>query len=107
MLAITVPATLFSAISLAKLGPLKTPILLVFVPIFIDIISVMDLKGFNLIPLVHEIMHALLSTMGVILCTIFSKIILGVAINTISEPLTTSSKFSEASMLGDSCNSGW
>ena len=57
-LAITVPATLLSAISLAKLGPLKTPTLLILISIFSEMISDMDLKGFNSIPFVHEITDA-------------------------------------------------
>ena len=51
----TVPATLFSAISLAKFGPLKTPTLLYLNLYSLEIMSDIDLKGSNLIPFVHEI----------------------------------------------------
>ena len=52
LLAITVPATLFSAISFARLGPLKTPTVLFILD---KITSESGLKGLSRMPLVHEI----------------------------------------------------
>ena len=74
---------------------------------FMEIISDMDLNGFNLIPLVQEIICEPSSIIGLIRSIIVSKITLGVAINTNDELFITSSNFSEASIFGDNCNSGW
>ena len=97
----TVPVTFASAISLARFGPLRTPTLFLEDGIFILIISDIDLKGSHLIPLVQDITWAPSSTNGEILLTIFSNIILGVAINMIFDFLMTDFKFSEASILDD------
>ena len=48
----TVPATLLSAISFAKFGPLSTPMSL---EIWLEITSDNKRKGFERIPFVHEI----------------------------------------------------
>ena len=79
-LATTVPAILLSAISLAKFGPLKTPILVFLIDKLSLIISVIVLNGLCLMPLVQEITLIPLSINGAILLTIVSKIMLGVAI---------------------------
>ena len=58
-------------------------------------------------PFVHEIIEESGSINSDILSTIFSKIILGVAIKIISAFSRTSFKLSEATIFSDSFNSGW
>ena len=103
MLAITVPAIFLSAISFAKFGPLKTPILLLN---FLDKTSDSVLNGSSRIPFVQEIMITLLSRCKLILFIICSKIRLGVATKIIDDPLITSSRLSEASIFLESFSSG-
>ena len=102
-LAITVPAILLSAISFAKLGPLRTPIGFLQ---SLEITSDKSLNGFSRIPLVHEIKNVLSSMQFDKRFTICSKIMLGVAIKTIETFLTTSDKSSDAKIFSESFNSG-
>ena len=106
MLAITVPAILLSAISLAKLGPLSTPTFTFLKERLSSIILLIVLKGLCLIPLVHEITAILESINGAILFTIVSNIKLGVAIKINLALETTSLRSSDAVILFESWSSG-
>ena len=105
--AMTVPATFISAISLAKLGPLKTPTLFVLLKQRCSLIrSVIVLKGSFFIPLVQEMICTSSVSNGLILITIVSNIELGVAIKIIFAFFTTSSRRSDAFIFSDNLNSG-
>ena len=102
----TVPATFSSAISLAKLGPLKTPTLILELLKCFSIASDIVMKGFSLMPFVHEIIILLSIEKSVSLSRTSFIILLGVATNIISDCGIISSSFSEAIILLESFSSG-
>ena len=106
LLAITVPATFSSAISLAKLGPLSTPNLIVELLKYFLIVWDIVIKGFSLIPFVQETIILLSIEKSESLSRTSLIILLGVATKIISDCGIISSSFSEAEMLLESFNSG-
>ena len=107
LLAMTVPETFFSAISLARFGPLNTPTLFELLKQRCSLIkSVIVLKGSFFIPFVQEMIFVLSEINGFILITIASNIELGVAIKMIDAFFTTLSRLSDEFIFSDNFNYG-